>query len=202
MDNMQNIKDDIRSKILMAGRELVRHKGTDFLTARKLSEASNCSIGMIYNQFANMDDFAAEQNEITLRELYGKLSAEVYGNDSYHNLMVMVDIFTSFINDNRELWFLLYNFHLNGKGKIVDIAYKRQLAAVLNVGARDFCRLFPNLGVRRRKIMREVLLLSLFSLSSVLAASMLDSVKKTNRDNLCRIFANTFLAGVALLEKE
>lgn len=199
---MQNIKDDTRLKILEAGRELVRCKGTEFLTARKLSEASNCSIGMIYNQFANMDDFAAEQNEITLRELYEKLSAEIYGDDSYHNLMMMVDIFTSFINDNRELWFLLYNFHLNGKGTIVDMDYKRRLVALLNVGAKDFGKLFPNLGVRRRKIMREVLLLSLFSLSAVLAASMLDGMKKTNRDNLCRIFANTFLAGIALLEKE
>ena len=60
---MQNIKEEIHQKLLGAGRNLVKDKGQEFLTARKLSEASGCSIGTIYNQFSSMDDFVAEQNE-------------------------------------------------------------------------------------------------------------------------------------------
>ena len=83
---MQNIRDEIHKKLLKAGRALVCEKGADFLTARKLSEASGCSIGTIYNQFSSMDDFVAEQNEQTLSELLKKMSAVQSGDDSYKNL--------------------------------------------------------------------------------------------------------------------
>lgn len=47
---MQNIKDDIRQKLINAGRRLVAERGIEFLTARKLSESSGCSIGTIYKE--------------------------------------------------------------------------------------------------------------------------------------------------------
>ena len=53
----QNAKDNVRRLLLDTGRRLVTEKGAEYLTARKLSEASGCSIGTIYNQFAKMDDF-------------------------------------------------------------------------------------------------------------------------------------------------
>ena len=71
----QNAKDNVRRLLLDTGRRLVTEKGAEYLTARKLSEASGCSIGTIYNQFAKMDDFIAEQNEMTLAELYAYLAS-------------------------------------------------------------------------------------------------------------------------------
>ena len=47
----QNAKDNVRRLLLDTGRRLVTEKGAEYLTARKLSEASGCSIGTIYNQF-------------------------------------------------------------------------------------------------------------------------------------------------------
>ena len=68
------VKEQIRKNLLKVGRKLVVEKGVDFLTARKLSEASNTSIGTIYNQFATMDNFILEQNMQTLDEMYGFMS--------------------------------------------------------------------------------------------------------------------------------
>ena len=48
---MTDKKDNIRAALLAKGRELVSEKGPEFLTARKLSEASGYSVGTIYNQF-------------------------------------------------------------------------------------------------------------------------------------------------------
>ena len=45
----QNAKDNVRQRLLDTGRRLVTEKGAEYLTARKLSEASGCSIGTIYN---------------------------------------------------------------------------------------------------------------------------------------------------------
>ena len=169
---MQNIREEIHQKLLVAGRELVKSKGQEFLTARKLSEASGCSIGTIYNQFNSMDDFVAEQNEITLHELAEKLYVADYKNDSYYNLNVMIETFTKFVSQNKELWLLLYLFHL---------------------------KLFPKLGRSRCKVMKNVLETGLFGLSAMLASGTLD---EQSGKNMCRIFVNTFLAGITLLEKE
>lgn len=199
---MQNIKDDIRQKLINAGRRLVAEKGIEFLTARKLSEASNCSIGTIYNQFGSMDELAAEQNKLTLHELEKVLKAAGKEADPYRNLNAMTDAFAAFVGENRELWLLLYNFHLNRRDYVPDIGYKRQLVKILNCGAEDFAALFPALRGRRRRIMREVLTLGLFGISAMLATDMLGGLKTVNRENIGRIFSNAFLAGITLLDKE
>lgn len=199
---MQNIKDNIRQKLIEAGRMLVKEKGVDFLTARKLSEASECSIGTIYNQFGNMDEFIAEQNCLTLKELEKKLNNNDYTSDSYCNINRMVEIFTDFVIENKELWLLLYNFHLSKHESALDRKYKKQLVKILNYSARDFKNLFPILKNKHRKIMREVLAFGVFGISAMAAADMFEGLKTVNRENVCRIFADTFLAGVTLLDKE
>ena len=62
-------KDNIRRILISKGRLLVKEKGADYLTARKLAEASAYSVGTIYNQFGTMDNFVLEQNKQTLDEL-------------------------------------------------------------------------------------------------------------------------------------
>ena len=61
-------KDNIREYLIAKGRGLVTAQGAAFLTARKLAEASGCSVGTIYNQFANMDNFIMAENLQTLDE--------------------------------------------------------------------------------------------------------------------------------------
>ena len=58
-------KDNIRRILISKGRLLVKEKGADYLTARKLAEASAYSVGTIYNQFGTMDNFVLEQNKQT-----------------------------------------------------------------------------------------------------------------------------------------
>ena len=111
----QNAKDNVRRRLLDTGRRLVTEKGAEYLTARKLSEASGCSIGTIYNQFAKMDDFIAEQNEMTLAELYAYLSQLGGGRRGYGNINLYAGCFRQFVASHRPLWFLFYNFHLNLK---------------------------------------------------------------------------------------
>lgn len=196
---MQNIREEIHQKLLLAGRELVKSKGQEFLTARKLSEASGCSIGTIYNQFSSMDEFVAEQNEMTLRELADKLYVADYKDDSYYNLNVMIEIFTKFVSSNKELWLLLYLFHLNKKDYELTMSYKKRLFRLFGLTTESFGKLFPRLGRNRCKVMKNVLETGLFGLSAMLASGTVD---EQSGKNMCRIFVNTFLAGITLLEKD
>ena len=201
MVEMQNIRDEIHKKLLRAGRVLVCEKGADFLTARKLSEASGCSIGTIYNQFSSMDDFVAEQNEQTLNELLNGLLQIKYATDGYYNLNLMADVFAKFVCDNRQLWFLLYNFHFRNCDYKYTYSYKRALLKVINFANGNFNNLFHELDKGRRRTMRKVLFFCLSGLSAVLASDAMQKNRVISGQNLVQIFLNVFLAGTSVLEE-
>ena len=55
-------KDNIQNQLIQIGRKIIKDKGVTAINARKLAEASNCSVGAIYNQFSNMDNYVLVQN--------------------------------------------------------------------------------------------------------------------------------------------
>lgn len=191
---MQNSKDNIRQKLLATGRHLVVEKGADFLTARKLSEASGCSVGTIYNQFSSMDDFVAEQNEQTLSELFAYLSQLVGSKRGYHNIILYADCFLKFVAANQALWSLFYNFHLNLKNYRLKISYRRQLVRLGQLVTPDLAAMFPRIDIKRLKASQKVLEMSLIALSALSADA------KNNRNGA--LLLNTYLAGMMMLNKE
>ena len=98
-----NTKAEIRAWLLQVGRKLAAEKGAAFLTARKLSEASGCSVGTIYNQFGNMDNFVLEQNVVTLDELGRVLDEVLPGSDFYRRLNRCDDAYMDSIVNHKNL---------------------------------------------------------------------------------------------------
>ena len=98
------VKEQVRASLLKIGRRLVVDKGAEFLTARKLSDASNTSIGTIYNTFATMERFIAEENMQTLDELYAEMSAIIPDKNPYLNIHRYADVFSAFVLNNKNLW--------------------------------------------------------------------------------------------------
>ena len=94
---MTDSKENIRQYLIKIGRDIVETKGLEFLTARKLSEASGCSVGTIYNQFSNMDNLVAEINIQTLNNLYILMKKVRPSSKAYNNLNAYIDVFISFV---------------------------------------------------------------------------------------------------------
>ena len=191
---MQSSKDDIRRMLLTTGRRLVLEKGADFLTARKLSEASGCSVGTIYNQFSSMDDFVAEQNEQTLAELHAYLSQLAGSKRGYHNIVLYADCFQQFVEANKELWSLFYNFHLRLPDYPLKVSYRRQMVGLGKIITPDLMAMFPLIDVKRLKMSQKVLEISMVALST------LGSSEKAKRRGA--LLLNTYLAGMMMLNKE
>ena len=193
-----NTKAEIRALLLSVGRKLVAEKGTEFLTARKLSEASGCSVGTIYNQFANMDNFIIEQNMQTMAELSQVLSEVMAGGDFYRYLNRLVDAYMDWIANHKNLWLLLYDFSLRNDNKILTRFYKLAYLKLCQKWERGFDEYFAKLSSKERKISRQVLLLSLFSTSSFLLSQ---STGKVSKKNICRLLINTYWAGLEVLKR-
>lgn len=194
-------KQEIHNKLLEVGRSLVIEKGCDFLTARKLADASQSSVGTIYNQFSNMDNFILEQNLITLDEIQQRLLQKKFGPDSYKNINLCLDGFVDYVTTHTNLWFLLYNFHLKTPYASLPKNYLRKLLEINQIWQSFFDEIFSRLSPNKKRVSKEVLWVSVFALSALLTTNTLTGMAKVNKKNICRLLLNTYLAGLRSLKK-
>lgn len=194
-------KDNIQENLVNKGRELIKEKGAEFLTARKLSEASGYSVGTIYNQFGNMDNFILIQNYLTLDSLYTRLSKLQASGTAYQRLNLYTKEFIDFVLENKNLWFLVHNFHLHNNNRRFSKIYLRRVVQITQLAESSFKALYPDIPLPERILSLQVLWLSLFSLSSFLTTDALDSFSKINKNTLCELLLNTYLAGIKVLEQ-
>ncbi len=196
---MPDKKENIRELLLQTAQSLVEDKGAEYLTARKLSEASGCSVGTIYNQFASMDELFAALNIATLTDLQTAMKRVAVGPNAYKNLNAWLDSFVSFVLANPNRWFLLYNYHL--RGGHLSATYRQQIISLTQMWQKSFDAVYAHLNARKRRLARQVLWLSLFALSSFLTTKVIDNLSMVNKKNLCKLLLNTYLAGIAVLKK-
>ena len=196
----QTEKDNIQNLLLNIGRKMVRENGTEALTVRKLSEASGCSVGAIYNQFSNMDNFIVIQNYMTLDELANRLNKVKLTGNAFADLNLFLDTFVEFVLENKNLWFMLYSFHLRNNERQYSYFYLRRVVKIVRLIDDIIQQAVPHMESPERLLSSQVLWLTIFALSSLLTKNILDSFSRINRQTICQIMINTYLAGLTVLE--
>ena len=183
------------------GRRLVTEKGIDYLTARKLSDASQVSIGTIYNLFTTMDHFIMAENMQTLDELYQEMSVIVPAANPYLTLNRYTDVFSAFVINHPELWQLLFREHLNYRGQKWPLGYLKKMRRIEALFEQQIGLMFGKLKTAERHLAGQVLEMSLFALSGFVAGHAWDGLRQVNKQNVCKLLLNTYLAGLASLKK-
>ena len=194
------VKDKTRELLIQVGRKLVIEKGADALSVRKLALASNSSVGMVYNVFGTMDNYIAEQNVITLTELYKKMESVVLCKNPFNNLNRYADVLTMYIEENPNLWYLLYSSQLSVNAKKNSVAKARVIKKIDVLIATQALKLINGIGIKEKRLVIKVLEMSLFALSGYLLGNSLNSKSELNRGNLCKLLMNTYMAGLATLK--
>lgn len=194
-------KDDIQNLLIHIGRKIVKEKGASALTARKLSEASDCSVGAIYNQFSNMDNYVLVQNYITLDELSEKLQTVEKTDNPFVDMNNLLQNFVTFVLENNNLWFMLYNYHLTSRRRF-SFYYLRKVASLIKIVNEYIEKIVPKMDAPERLLSAQVLWLTLLSVSSFLTNDSLNGLSKVNKTTLCRILLDTYLAGLTVLENK
>lgn len=195
-------KDNIQNLLLETGRKIVQEKGTEALTVRKLSEASGCSVGAIYNQFSNMDNFVVIQNYMTLDALAGCLEKVKKTGDAFADMNAFLHEFVNFVIENKNLWFMLHSFHLRNNNRTFSYFYLRKVVKITGLINKLLIQLVPNMERPERILSSQILWLTLFALSSFLTKDILDSFTKVNKETICQLMFNTYVAGLTVLEKK
>ncbi len=195
-------KDNIQNLLLDTGRKIVQEKGTEALTARKLAEASGCSVGAIYNQFSNMDNFIVVMNYITLDTLAVRLEMVPKTGDVYEDMNSFLREFVDYVIENKNLWFLLHSFHVRNNSRPFSYFYLRKVVKITGLISGFLQELIPNMEKPERILSSQILWLTLFALSSFLTKDTLDSFTKINKETICHLMFNTYVAGLTVLEKK
>ena len=197
---MAKTKEEIRVDLIVKAREILKDKGFDFLTARKLSEYSGYSVGTIYNQFKSMDNLVMRENCLTLDELNECLKKTELTSDAYKNLNRFIEKFVDFVLENKNLWFTLYNFHFKDIMDDYAVFYLRRIVKIIQVLENNLCKLFIKVPANERKVSTEVLFISLFALSSLLTTEK--EFIRLNKKYVVKVMFNTYLAGLSMLSKK
>ncbi|MBR3677007.1 MAG: TetR/AcrR family transcriptional regulator [Alphaproteobacteria bacterium] len=194
-------KGNIQDLLIGIGRKIVCEKGTEALTVRKLSEASGCSVGAIYNQFSNMDNFVIIQNFMTLKVLSSTLEKVPETGEPFVDANALLQSFVDFVLKNKNLWFLLYNFHLTHPKREYSFYYLRVVVKILSHINKTLSKTVPEMERPERLLSSQVLWLCVFALSAFLAKDVLEPLSKAKEENICQIMFNTYMAGLTVLER-
>ncbi|MBP5352683.1 MAG: TetR/AcrR family transcriptional regulator [Alphaproteobacteria bacterium] len=195
-------KENIQQLLLQVGKKLVCERGVEALTARKLSEASGCSVGAIYNQFSNMDNFVVVLNYMTLDELLHQIQQIEMTDDAHADMNNIVRCFTRFVGENQNMWFMLYNFYLRAEKQEYSFLYLRNVAKIVNIVSDILQRILPDMERPERILSSQILWLTMFALSPFLTRENFQAASKINSTSVCQIVLNTFVAGLTILEKK
>lgn len=201
-DKLKNfLKGEVRRNLIAVGRRLVVEKGIDYLTARKLSEASGISVGTIYNLFSTMENFIAAENMQTLDELYALMKLIIPENNPFINMNRYVDVFSGFVIANPHLWSLLFREHLYNRNNKLSSSYIRKIKRIEDILDKQIAAMFGGLSKAEKRLSSQVLEMSLFALSGFLATPAWEGLRQVNKDNICKLLLNTYLAGLAGLKR-
>lgn len=194
------VHSEIKKTLIKKARELVRKKGIEELSARKLAGYANSSVGMIYNIFGTMDNLIALQNVQTLKELYEQMCKVSLSNNSFNNLNRYADVLSSYIIANPNLWNLLYSRHLTSGATKSSMAEARIIKKIDLLICWQTSKLMGKMSLKEKRMMIKVLEMSLFALSGYLLGNKLQETSGLNRHNLCKLLMNTYVAGLNSLK--
>lgn len=192
-------KEEMKLDLIIKARELLKNKGLEFLTARKLADYSGYSVGTIYNQFKSMDNLFMWENCQTLDELYQQLLSVEFGSDAYRNLNQLLDKFVEFVLNNKSLWYALYDFHFRNQETKCETFYLRRIVKIVQVLEHNVHKLFVLVPDKERVVSTEVLFTTVFALSSLL--TMEKEFSRLEKRYVVKILFNTYLAGMSYLKK-
>jgi AcrR family transcriptional regulator len=103
--------EELRRHLLALAECVVAEEGLAALRARNLADAAGCSVGAIYNVFADLDQLVLEINANTLRAI-SKAMAGIKDGDPQQRLLAMADAYVLYASSHRLLWDALFNHRM------------------------------------------------------------------------------------------
>jgi len=116
-------KAKLREALINAAIKRIVDKGMSDLRARDLARDAGCSVGAIYNVFADLTDLVLAVNGQTFVALGARVSDAVTassGNPPRRRLVAMSLAYLHFAAENRNLWRALFDLEMSRDGDVPE----------------------------------------------------------------------------------
>ncbi len=119
--NEPNFRDHVKNKVIEVSRNLLRDGGLAGLQARKIADASGCSVGTIYNLYGNLDTVIIATNTGTLGDLREALVKVADLSDSLAQRLEAVAIaYLDFAVERNNEWRAVFEHRFAEKTVVPD----------------------------------------------------------------------------------
>ncbi len=141
----------LRQELVAAAIRMIEAEGLAELRARDLAKTAGCSLGAIYNIFADLDELILEVNAATLKEI-GEAMAATGPRDPLVQFLALADAYVSYAAANRLRWDALFNHRMPAGAVIPDWFRAVQNAAFSHIEA-PLAVLCPHLAAEPRALL-------------------------------------------------
>jgi AcrR family transcriptional regulator len=134
----------LRDELLATATRMIEATGLAQLRTRDLAAAAGCSVGAIYNIFADLDQLVLAVNASTLRAISAAM-AGIAGDNPTAQLRAMADAYLDYAATHRRLWDALFNHSMPLEAPRPDWFQAVQDAAFSHI-EHPLAALRPDLG--------------------------------------------------------
>jgi AcrR family transcriptional regulator len=138
-------RDDLRTALIDSAERTIAARGLSALKARDLAAEVGCSVGAIYNVFADLNDLVMAVNGRTFQRLGAAVAASLDGRDlsPREALVTMSHAYLHFATQNTPSWRALFDLEMSTDSS-VPVWYLEELGKLFALIAAPLCRVFPN----------------------------------------------------------
>ena len=108
-------REALKEKLTDAAEEIITTKGVAEIKARDLAKMAGCSVGAIYNVYADLNELIMAVNGRTFRRLGAHVSAALDGTDAVpqDQLIIMSHAYLDFAARNTLAWRALFDLQMS-----------------------------------------------------------------------------------------
>ena len=186
---------------LGAAREIAEAEGLRGLTARRIASRIGYSVGTLYNVFVNLDDLIVHLNGSTLDQLHQTLGQGRRSSAPEADLRVLLAAYVRFTHERRNLWNLLFEYHLP-EGQGLPDWYTAKIGNLMALVEDALAPLFRVDQAAERHRSARVLWSAVHGICTLSGAGRLGVVGAESADRMTEALLSTYLAGLRAQRSE
>lgn len=138
-------RDDLRAALIDGAERTIAAQGLAALKARDLAAEAGCSVGAIYNVFADLNELVMAVNGRTFHRLGAAVAASLDGRDlsPREALVTMSHAYLHFATQNTPSWRALFDLEMSTESR-VPVWYLEELGKLFALIAAPLSQVFPD----------------------------------------------------------
>ncbi len=151
-------REDLRARLTDIAERVIAEQGLPALKARDLAAEAGCSVGAIYNAFADLNDLVMAVNGRTFQQLGAAVTASLDGRalPPRDALITMSHAYLHFAATHTRSWRALFDLEMSTDAAVPDW-YLAELAKLFAIIAAPLRQIFPDWPAAQIDLMTRAL---------------------------------------------